>query len=139
MIGEPTPTSTNRIFAKQFNASTEDTPNTDPPQPDARHTSIPTCSNTIEKKVVELKKRRRDVKPDSTRKKITKMPPKEIRYDRIDHLPGVQAKRSGNRCRREGCALKTTNFCTKCGVYLCIKDRKNCFVDFHTLPSEELE
>lgn len=92
--------------------------------------SIPTPDKQVERKE-KGKKRSRDVKPYGKRREVTKLPSKDIRYDRIDHLPGVHVTPSRNRCRCEGCILKTNNFCMKCKVYLCIKEGKNCFVDFH--------
>lgn len=66
------------------------------------------------------------------RRQATDMPSKELRYDRTDHLPEVRKSKSRNRCRYESCDLKTNNFCIKCEVYLCIKDGKSCFANFHT-------
>lgn len=73
---------------------------------------------------------------DGKRKQMVKLPSEEVRYDRTDHLPGKHQSKSQNRCRLESCSLKTNHFCTKCGVYLCIKEDKNCFVDFHTKQSK---
>lgn len=70
-------------------------------------------------------------KTKETRSKMTKKPPKEIRYDRTDHLPGYHANPSRRRCRLEGCSLKTNYYCIKCNVNLCVEE-KNCFIAFHT-------
>lgn len=79
----------------------------------------------------------RKVDLDGKRKGTIKLPAEEIRYDRTEHLPGICHNKSQNRCRLEGCSLKTNHFCLKCGVYLCIKEKKNCFVVFHTKQSKQ--
>lgn len=83
--------------------------------------------------VTENRKRKREkpVVTDKKHGKITKKPPNEIRYDRTDHLPAVRENKSRNKCRLEGCKLKTNNYCIKCHMYLCIKEKNNCFVAFH--------
>lgn len=65
------------------------------------------------------------------RRRMVKKPSAENRYDKIDHLPSTQRNTSQNRCRMEGCMLKSNFFCLKCKVYLCIKEKKNCFANFH--------
>lgn len=119
MVGSST--SPKQSFAKKIKTPTEDTINTKPSSYDAQLTSDPKCSNMMEEKVEKVKKRR------------CGMPPYQIRFDRIDHLPEIRASKSRNRCRREACTLKTNNFCVKCKVYLCNKEGRSCFKDFHTL------
>lgn len=107
------------------------------PQVDTHLDSDPSRFNRMEEMTEKAKKRPRDIsQTNGKRREMTKLPSKEMRYDRIDHLPGVRANKSRNRCRFEGCPLKTNHFCMKCKVYLCIKEEKNCFVNFHTFNSE---
>ena len=59
-----------------------------------------------------------------------------IRYDMINHFPGVAAKQ-GRRCKVGGCKARTVVWCKKCRVYLCVKlekdgETKNCFEKFHS-------
>lgn len=88
----------------------------------------------MENKEESAVKRRRNERPERKRREVIKLPSKEIRFDRIDHYPAVNKNPSRNKCRLEGCTLKTNHFCIKCNVYLCIKEGKNCFLDFHTSP-----
>lgn len=58
--------------------------------------------------------------------------PIDLRFDGVDHMPVIKERQ---RCKMEGCGLKTQLFCMKCKVYLCIvpgKVDRNCFVDYHT-------
>lgn len=87
--------------------------------------------------VDEVKNGHREMEIDGKRKRTIKLPSEEIRYDRIDHFPAIRHNKSQNRCRLESCSLKTNHYCTKCRVYLCIKEEKNCFVNFHTKQSEQ--
>jgi len=57
-------------------------------------------------------------------------PPDEVRLDRIDHWPEAVAVRA-RCCRVKGCQQRSTFWCTKCKVYLCVKREKNCFAMFH--------
>lgn len=54
-----------------------------------------------------------------------------VRLDGMNHWPEQVAK-VGRRCRVSGCSLRSTFWCTKCCVYLCIKGGKLCFVEYHT-------
>ena len=50
-----------------------------------------------------------------------------VRHDQIDHLPTHATK---GRCKH--CTIGQTRWkCCKCGVHLCLHDKKNCFYDFH--------
>ncbi|XP_054269847.1 piggyBac transposable element-derived protein 3-like [Macrosteles quadrilineatus] len=55
----------------------------------------------------------------------------EVRTRGAIHLPqvttGVQ-----KRCRRKNCGKKTSVFCIKCNVYLCLMGNRNCFSSFHS-------
>lgn len=68
-----------------------------------------------------------------TKKAKAQMKISENRFDRMDHLPGVNTKR--NRCRLKGCSLKTNNYCMKCQKHLCIKQKNNCFFKYHNSNS----
>lgn len=101
----------------------------------------------IENRNTKAKKRKRENDEQDMEKK--KMKTKnhretktshEIRYKpSINHMPGTDHKKRV-RCKFEGCELSSSNFCTACGVHLCIKSdpantqEKNCFIKYHTLP-----
>lgn len=53
-----------------------------------------------------------------------------IRYDRIDHLPGYSEQRM--RCKLETCSLQSQIFCEKCNVHLCLNKNNTCFTKYHT-------
>lgn len=55
-----------------------------------------------------------------------------IRYDGYDHLPKHSEKRL--RCKLESCSLKSTIFCPKCNVHLCVNKNNDCFYEYHTKP-----
>jgi hypothetical protein len=59
-------------------------------------------------------------------------PPDAARHDGVNHWPNAVAK-VGRCCRMKGCRLRSTIWCTKCKVYLCIKGGtgNNCFVKYH--------
>lgn len=64
-------------------------------------------------------------------KKKTIVPPVDTRTDRINHwpefIPNVR-----NRCRLPECPLKSSIKCSKCGIFLCLNAKNNCFVKYHT-------
>lgn len=35
--------------------------------------------------------------------------------------------------------MKTSTFCIKCNVHLCLLEERNCFLDFHTIKTNEVE
>lgn len=55
----------------------------------------------------------------------------DIRFDNVGHFPAYNEKRS--RCRQ--CKNKNSSSrikCIKCNVGLCISDKKDCFLEYHT-------
>jgi len=57
----------------------------------------------------------------------------EIRYDDVGHMPIIQSVRQ--RCKQDGCTQKSTIYCKKCNVCLCIvggNTHRNCFEAYHT-------
>jgi hypothetical protein len=54
-----------------------------------------------------------------------------IRYDGINHMPEVAAK-IGRCCKVQGCKKRSSIWCKKCRVYLCLKKEQNCFELWHT-------
>lgn len=59
----------------------------------------------------------------------TELPAEDVRLDGMDHYP-FHDKRS--RCKYPTCENKTLFYCTKCQLPLCINDKRNCFLLFHT-------
>lgn len=62
------------------------------------------------------------------------LPSPTIRYDSIGHWPihmsGIN--KNNSFCMYESCKQKTFVRCSKCDVFLCIRDsNRNCFYDFH--------
>lgn len=55
-----------------------------------------------------------------------------VRLDSVGHLPEVAALRA-RWCKLRGCSKRSTLWCKKCRVYLCIKKDRNCFEVFHTV------
>lgn len=55
-----------------------------------------------------------------------------VRLDRLDHFPENVATR-GRFCKVAQCKQRSTFWCNKCKVYLCIKKEKNCFLTYHTV------
>lgn len=75
------------------------------------------------------------LKEKSSKKQSEERPSISIRFDKIDHLPDITTYRV--RCKNQRCGKKTQVFCSKCMVHLClcIKEKRNCFKDFHHLPN----
>lgn len=75
---------------------------------------------------------------DGRKKEFEKRPFHKMRYDNIGHLPEVDKRviNSSTRCKLEGCRGKSTIYCLKCSVHLCVKPGKNCFKEFHTLKCD---
>lgn len=61
------------------------------------------------------------------------IPPEAVRYDGIDHLPGVDNLKNLTKCKHPNCSRKhrTHIFCEKCKVHLCLSSGGNCFANFH--------
>lgn len=57
------------------------------------------------------------------------IPLNSVRTDNIGHWPSWQKKRQ--HC--VVCSMKTYTKCTKCKVFLCYNDKRNCLVTFHDL------
>lgn len=57
-------------------------------------------------------------------------PTDAVRTDGHNHWPEFAASKP-RRCKLQGCKVSSTVWCTKCKVYLCLKGRKNCFVEYH--------
>lgn len=71
--------------------------------------------------------RTKNVRVDKSRESRTD---ETIRYDGYHHLPQFSEKRL--RCKSESCNLKSTVFCSKCNVHLCMTKSHNCFSKYHT-------
>lgn len=60
----------------------------------------------------------------------TGIPPLEIRKKGAVHLPDV-TRGQQKRCRFPKCTKKTSVWCVKCKVNLCLMGDRNCFLKFH--------
>lgn len=58
-------------------------------------------------------------------------PAKEVRQNKIEHLPVFGSAKSQNICKMQDCTGKTFVICSKCNVYLCCKREKSCFFEYH--------
>ncbi|CAF5106279.1 unnamed protein product [Rotaria sp. Silwood1] len=58
----------------------------------------------------------------------TLAPPSSTRFDKYDHWPITTSK---GRCRNNTCDGYTRISCSKCGIRLCLNEKKNCFTDYH--------
>ncbi len=58
-------------------------------------------------------------------------PCKEIKLDKMDHVPAHDQKDQPTRCKRNKCTGRTFFLCKKCNVHLCITKKSNCFAEFH--------
>lgn len=56
-------------------------------------------------------------------------PPKDIQLDQLSHWQ--EFTDSHQRCKHPNCTAKTFSKCTKCNVYLCFHNKKNCFHVYH--------
>lgn len=60
-------------------------------------------------------------------------PSKDVRYDGIDHWPVPTSSEKQARGRCSLCPKGVSGFrCTKCNVFLCLKNKQMCFVQYHT-------
>ena len=57
-------------------------------------------------------------------------PQSDVRFDQIGHFPEVKNPRL--YCKRLGCKGRTNVRCIKCNVNLCLNEKNNCFLQFHT-------
>ena len=57
-----------------------------------------------------------------------------VRLDCVNHFPDNVAE-VARRCRLRGCTKRSTIWCAKCRVYLCLKKNRNCFTQFHIAQS----
>lgn len=57
-------------------------------------------------------------------------PSKEIRLKGNTHLPDI-TKGFQKRCALDKCTKKSTVFCVKCHVHLCLVAGRNCFMKYH--------
>ncbi|XP_055924599.1 piggyBac transposable element-derived protein 2-like [Argiope bruennichi] len=64
-----------------------------------------------------------------SKKACRKEPPKDIRFDRIDHWPEHSTNKQ--RCKMLNCKGFTRVQCMKCSIPLCFYKEKNCFRDYH--------
>lgn len=60
---------------------------------------------------------------------IAIMPSRDVRLDQIDHLPIWTTRQ---RCKVPECSGRSHVECQKCKVSLCLNDKRNCFMLFHT-------
>lgn len=64
-------------------------------------------------------------------RRMTRDPSLERRTQGAAHLPeatiGIQKRRAMKKCKK-----KSTVYCIKCNVYLCLVDGRNCFRKYHT-------
>lgn len=65
--------------------------------------------------------------------------PKQIRpvpslqFDQVQHYPGTGVLKRCKFCTQG----RTTVICLKCNVNLCVKNDRNCFVEFHEKPNKQ--
>lgn len=59
-------------------------------------------------------------------------PAADIRYDCLDHWPMPMGSEAQSRGRCASCHKGVSGFkCTKCDVFLCLKNKQMCFVEYH--------
>lgn len=61
---------------------------------------------------------------------IAIMPAQDVRLDKLDHLPVWSSRQ---RCKVPDCSARSSVECKKCKVNLCLNDKRNCFVLFHSI------
>ncbi|CAI6373876.1 unnamed protein product [Macrosiphum euphorbiae] len=69
---------------------------------------------------------------ENIKKKRTQTPSapfNEIRRDCLEHWPNYEQQR--RVCKMPKCKFQSFTKCSKCCVYLCYNNDRNCFVDFH--------
>lgn len=80
----------------------------------------PTAEENRTQGLIETKKKRGP---------CSELPAEDVRLDGMDHYP-IHENR--NRCKYPTCSQKTMISCSKCQIHLCINDKRNCFLLFHT-------
>jgi len=71
-----------------------------------------------------------DDPPPKKRKVGESHPARELRFDKLDHLPHDDGKGNNKqtRCKRVGCKGTTNFFCKKCKIHLCLTKKKYIYV-----------
>lgn len=92
---------------------------------DPKYTAVDVASS--EHSVLENRQNVSGDAPFSKRAKYEKKPQNSIRYDGKNHLPQIDDKKNGTRCKNENCKSKSHTLCSKCDVHLCPR----CFKPFH--------
>jgi hypothetical protein len=64
------------------------------------------------------------------RRRLQQCPTTDSRLDNISHWPQYTSFRM--HCRVPSCKGQSRVRCTKCGVYLCLSNERNCFITYHT-------
>ena len=59
------------------------------------------------------------------------IPAPEIRKDKIDHFVMVYQEGERPCCKLPGCGKRSSYYCKKCNVALCLTKDHNCFYEFH--------
>lgn len=90
--------------------------------------AIPVCKR-------EKRNSKNEQEPLEKRKKTEKRP-LNGRFDLLAHFAKIDKSRHV-RCKNENCQKKTFTFCIKCKVHLCLLEERNCFLDFHTIRTDE--
>jgi hypothetical protein len=80
----------------------------------------PTAEENKTQGLIETKKKRGP---------CSELPAKDVWFDGMDHYP-IHENR--NLCKYPTCSQKTMISCSKCQIHLCINDKRNCFLLFHT-------
>ncbi|MEQ2316521.1 hypothetical protein AMECASPLE_033279 [Ameca splendens] len=71
--------------------------------------------------------------PQQSRKgsRVTPVPHASVRTCPAAHLPEMADLKNPMFFRRQGCPGKSHVRCTKCNVFLCLQNQRNCFAEFH--------
>lgn len=56
-------------------------------------------------------------------------PVRDVRYDALGYWPEIGDIQQ--RCKNDGCELRSKFVCVKCKVHFCLKQNSNCFTAFH--------
>ena len=87
---------------------------------------IADCLIKIEKKKAGRPATNEEVKPNPP-KRTRIEPPKEVRFDGVDHRLTFMTCGKCAQCKTGKCETA----CKKCNLRLCTKKNKNCFDDYH--------